>query len=142
LSEVWRNLIVSVSVLALSGVSYLAFAEPPLYGVLFLFLVGTMTATYVVGAIWSGGVLWTAHAASKAVTKYVTEKSDEFPPGAWREISDVIYARTDKMQLPAWVFPVFFLLNLYLAGLLAVPVLREKYEKPTQIPNQLHDTKR
>jgi hypothetical protein len=138
LSELWRNLIGSVSVLALSGVSYLAFAEPPLYEVLYFILLGALILTFVACGAWSIAMAKAAREGYLAIRDYDRAHPNELPSGASIELPSSVSARISKLEVPIWIVLALAALGLYFIGLREIPTLRAHLEHPAATSNQAH----
>jgi hypothetical protein len=123
-------------VLALSGVSYLAFAEPPLYSVLYLLLIGLLIFFCMANGIWTMGIAVAERAARLAVIEYKPEPSKELPFGTVRHLLDAISESAQKLVIPNWSLAILLLLGVYLTVLRAVPTLRDSLEKPVPTSHQ------
>ena len=140
LKEFWRNLIGSVVVLALSGVTYLAFTEPPLYRVLYILLISLVGIAYVGSTIWNVAIISAGRSARHAILEYKPKPPKEVPWVVPLEIADAAGDRVAKLELPAWIILVFFVAAVYLSGLLSIPMLRESLEKPETAPHRAENS--
>ena len=112
-------LIVSLSGLALTGVTILAFKEPPIFGLLYSFLQWIIGAVFVALLIWSIAITNAKSAAFVAVLN-----SDKYTP----ELSKAANAASNAVAAldvnMIWVGVTIAGLYIYLTALRSVPQLR------------------
>lgn len=126
MNDTVRNLVVSISVLALSGVTYLAFSEPLIYAVVYYVLSTLFIIAYAVVFVWAVAL----NRAGGAILRDGMADKGPFDDGTSKG-RRLALASVESLELPfGWLTLILVVLLIYLSSLRVIPTLREALEKP------------
>ena len=117
----------SIALIALSGLTILAFKEPPVFGTILPFLMLVLAVLFLSSSIWSLAIVSAADSAHRAISELEGNVMS-------RVAANAAYSRATEMELPmGWITLSYFAILGYLYSLRRIPLL---LNPPKQQPGQ------